>query len=1701
MLPQGNPYSSYDLMNNSERAAFDARVANIMPYDPQVSTGWWDRTVAMGRATNTLQIIGNNSAINNAYEDPNYSPNRDPLVRSNDWISQMYPDVWSDLMSSKSSAYSASVIMNVKKSQFSKNKMAEGSFLGLLTGGLVAGLVDPINYILPVIGTYTKAGTVTGTVLSSLNTAKKARHISKLTMGERAFINGVENSAAAIMLEPFLRKEDITRTDKEAMVDIALAGLFGAGFGAGLEMIGKGYTAASEAASMRLIGEKSPQIAAEKHAGKIWEISNNTEEKKAYWDRVRQLDSLTELTQEEADIGSQYIDDAIAEVIPALGEVKGINKLLKVMFISPNTRLFGSKSSKVRSIAYNLIDSIFEIDGADGKASADSKIKLVDHVFGQRVREHADAIDTFVADHPDIDISSDQISELVAHLIRTGKDSIDEVSPDYLVNFLEDDGIVKRNPFQGIDDPQIKEIVKTVAADYRKIIKLIDTTSDRTGFLSSVLRDHDINGMDLASYVARWIDPNKYDQRIILDDGGQQVDLFVDSIVEGIRHSETKTKDTLKRDQAALMKEREGIYERMGRIGDDPQDPSRGRQFNKELDKKTMDKLSTQLENLEARIEAIEEALSSNNWSDESVRRLAMSIAHNYTAAYNEAAPNSRGGAGGAKEVLRRKVSIEDRFISPWLVNDTRATLEKAQMHLIPKMILADEIASRFLGHLNYNKVLGDLMDDLKAFDDDIRNREGMPTEEEAAHLQNLKDTIQDTIRESELVKEMLMITMRSTDSAFLKNPLNRNQNFDNLESAITFVHNVVKDRINTRKDLSETLKELKRVEREILYEVGDTQVDLLIKERTTRERNLADAEAVETPDSPYYSVLDDGYRPVMDDGTVLDLNNRVDDFDVEYTVDNRLALGARISVEGTSLPKKVRIVEVTEAVSDRAKDQAWRKPIKFGRQDTNGFIVVSKDGKWSWISPEDVARLKIKAFEKKLGELPSGDPRILKLKKKLRLAKKEGVEFRKKSGKSLGDVFEARKTVRIAEAEYKLDSVNKEIAERIQQGSENPMTKPLAELDRKHRSLWEKYHEKARLFKTQTNTLDNIAQQTSEIRRNVPHLSHASKKLDKAMDELSIFDGIGFEENFGYYEKYGWNPVSTLGILSGADEIDLRSGFSTFQGEIYQSSLIAQEARRRNTQFFLDPEFLMADVMRDHGSLNKSEIKSVRDDLEYIYAQLQNKTISPDVDPNWQKFSRAVKNLNYLRYMGMVTIASLGDFGNAVGTLGLGRYIKTLFTVFDNFRDRENLSAVASLVAAGEVAGPETRSTKMLGVDGGTAYIDPITGAPRSSAVNNSSLTSRFVEGFDRTFAQDTKLMRGFNMYGNFLSQFNAFNKRIVTLGLEDMVVEIAMKKARGQAITERDKGILEGLRFNDDDLDQIWRYWSSIDQASPERTRKKKIIGRDFYLSNSGHWNGSFAYKYEMKIRSAVNSIIVTPTIGDLPRAFQDPTFAPFLQFKSFLVAQTNKMFLPMIQRGLLYKDLNQVAMVLGVSAIGTLSYAIYETMAGNDVTKDTKYKDPKTGEEKTRSWVTKAVLEGLDRGGAFAMLFATSNIIERFGGTGIHSIFGGELNRRYRARTLGDTLLGPAGGLLTDLAKSGTGVMDLVYGRDVTESQLTAMRRLIPLQNLIWIKLATDVAPSAYFATKEPNQPFDNTYATKYFNAYSTGQGRLFNLLDGE
>ena len=1657
------------------------------PWDVSLGSNWFDRVGVAATAWNSVvQFYELARRVNDNYIEPNYIAGNDPSVKNNKWIKNYYPAAWEELNNSKSSFYTHNFLKDLFADHRNNMIFSEGSLVGNLAAGLIGAFADPINYVAPLGGlrSLTKAGQVSWfsqkarkvLAIPALEAGKKMT----LTTGQMARVNAFENIIIGSAVEPILQESDYTRNLGDASMDL----LAGAGMGALVPYIGNGAkrTAilAKRRANRAAYGHEDVEEFLQANLDSIHRSLEDTEEKTAHW-RLLEDEPSRALDETVRGQGKSYLIEAFEAAQEGSSGLLGLkenSKLAKFlgnwMRLNPEQRLLFNKDKKVRIVAQQMLRHNLMSDIKPGdRAAIEEIVDIVDTVLSEKEAEMPRIIEEGLGGYENTSINpltAEQYRSLAGILHTTGYESVDEaIRNGGGIGPSEKVGELDYNRFDVIkNDPAGKKIVENLSKLEKELQDLHFDAAVNAGFFNRVAMGLDPDS-NPATYLARVMDDEKMSNSWYQAGDGTRKSLFIDSLERGIEEQRNTLRQRLKNLKTKLSRAYDNRLQTIERHSGSEAD--------------AMD-----LKHLLARLNATKEELAILNlegkkWLD-ARNDLAARIAHNYETDPTGIGPKSGTGTG-TNHLLSRKVKIDDKWLMPWRITDISALNARKRQWLAPQVAMSMEMMLRHEGNRWLHQTIASRVNDLNKAKEELKALEGQAgsaperLEQITGDIRKaIADAIDDIRDFSEELAVQNHIRLLDTNKTEITDPRTITEdnkdgtNFESPEAIADYIRGEISGRKERRQEIIHQVLKINRLDKAT---VGLTNREINALKQIRKLEDSLEQSDIQFDQDPLMEILTPtiagiNTRPFMP----LELSGKPiqesTDATIEYELNKAGALVTYVTPKGGQKRKtKLSKTKGAKRVWGRAEDTI---EIKRRGGVISGHYVQFRDAdgkdKFMWVDPEELAKRRAELDHTKRDKF-NKEAEAIRAEKELR-------------SELNGDWrSDHEQQIKVGQAEINQRNI---AVEEIQ-------NRPDLQRNRKSKEdAHEKLKELTEAWEARAVELNDVAAAVSRklvgkkgIDREVGTGGLAKKHFRTATDaELS--DGsaefIGFGSRLAELESYGYSPgivlsrqtgPSATARLIGVDERGVELGkdmIGAFEAAVYK----AEAALRDNAYFNSSSLPLRQLITRTHteAGLSRADLARAHKDIDYIVDGLLRR--NPYASSSDQA-ARVLKNINYMRYMGMVVVSSLSDTANAVGTLGLKRYVRSMWKYLGT-PDRDGLSDLARMVAVGEQAMLRDR---FGGVESSLPSMDPISGEVVKQ-VNAEGPFGRAVDWLDKKTGQGSWVMDKYNTL-NFLPRWNAFQKRFVTIAVEDMVTDIGIKLNKGHSVDERDVLIARAFGFNEKDLKKIGKLWDKHGESVTA------ILGRDLYLMHSDRWahDGSFAVQTRAKIKSAVDNIIVTPTIGSNPAWAKRGLLSLIWQFKSYLSASTDLIFLPAIQRGMVLKRGvgDQAMMAFGTTMMGSLSYTIYEILAGRDPFKDVVGTDA-DGNETRSSWASNMVLSGLDRGGTFAGLFELNNVLERNVGYGAYSILGGRMHNKFRARTMTDTLLGPSWGLLQDAMVSMNSVIDL---DPLTESQATARRRLIFGQNLWPVKLLLDFGPSALDSMQT---------STPYFEGFKSFQHRF-------
>ncbi len=402
------------------------------------------------------------------------------------------------------------------------------------------------------------------------------------------------------------------------------------------------------------------------------------------------------------------------------------------------------------------------------------------------------------------------------------------------------------------------------------------------------------------------------------------------------------------------------------------------------------------------------------------------------------------------------------------------------------------------------------------------------------------------------------------------------------------------------------------------------------------------------------------------------------------------------------------------------------------------------------------------------------------------------------------------------------------------------------------------------------------------------------------------------------------------------------------------------------------------------------------QDRLQAMYERIRGVYQIGDPDNPWLRAGRVARNLNYMRFMGGVVAASIPDVARIFMAEGFGRtFSKGLLPLVSNLKAFKMSSKEARAYGIGTELLLQGRS-KII------ADIDDYTRGGTKFERGVQSMTDKFgrVNLMDY-WTTSVKQLHAVTMQNSIIDDLlkGVIDPRLKRLGVSDIDAKL----------------MAEQLKKHGDKSEGIW-------------------------LSNARNWDDpELERKWGAMLSKESNRVIVTPG-QEKPLFMSSELGKTIFQFRSFMFSSTQRMTIATLQG----QDRNAIGGILMLTSLGMLSYAFKQWDAGRELSDD------------PAAWL----VEGIDRSGALGAVMEINNTVEKLSsnGIGLRPVLGIEAAAsRFVSRSMSENIMGPTFGSLLDttlrVANAG-----LTPG-DWTESDTRAMRRLLPYQNLSFIRRGLD------------------------------------------
>jgi len=387
--------------------------------------------------------------------------------------------------------------------------------------------------------------------------------------------------------------------------------------------------------------------------------------------------------------------------------------------------------------------------------------------------------------------------------------------------------------------------------------------------------------------------------------------------------------------------------------------------------------------------------------------------------------------------------------------------------------------------------------------------------------------------------------------------------------------------------------------------------------------------------------------------------------------------------------------------------------------------------------------------------------------------------------------------------------------------------------------------------------------------------------------------------------------------------------------------------------------------------------------------------------DNIWTRMARSSRDLNYLRLLGGVTVSSLPDVSRVFMAEGFAKTFKSgLGPLIKNTKQFKEAASELKRYGVGTDAIMSGKSEIIADVGD---YAQGGTAIERGLR----SASSKFGKiNFLDHWTAGIKQLHAVTMQTSIFDGLKkgVYDKRLARLGIDEQSAKDMYKQVVKHGKNEDGVWLTNAKNWDRPDLERMWGA-----AVRKESDRVILIPGQEKPLFMSTEMG---------------------KTVG---------------QFRSFILSATQRVFIAALQN----QDHNAVGGLASLVGMGMFTYYLKQKIAGRDVSNDPAV------------WVT----EGIDRSGAIGVIGEITNTIEKISGNslGLRPLLGIDAPASKQvARTVSESLLGPTFGSLLSTTVAATNA--ITSEGKMTESDIRTLRRLIPLQNLFYIRHGLDEVQKA-------------------------------------
>lgn len=372
---------------------------------------------------------------------------------------------------------------------------------------------------------------------------------------------------------------------------------------------------------------------------------------------------------------------------------------------------------------------------------------------------------------------------------------------------------------------------------------------------------------------------------------------------------------------------------------------------------------------------------------------------------------------------------------------------------------------------------------------------------------------------------------------------------------------------------------------------------------------------------------------------------------------------------------------------------------------------------------------------------------------------------------------------------------------------------------------------------------------------------------------------------------------------------------------------------------------------------------------------------------------ARTVRGLSFMANLGMMTISAVPDMARPIMQHGVRAWAKSLPRAMLYYGKKTKLAR---------------RQLEEIGI-----------------GVDNL-LNSRIyaMADIDETGTRLQKATQQFARYSG-MNHWNSVMKKVAAFTAQNRFIDDAAGYA-GLSIRRKARlakaGINEGM----------------AKRISKQYAEHGEKLGTSKH-ANTAEWTDREAARlFEDSLLKDVDNTIVTPGVADRPLFMSSELGKTILQFKTFFLASHNQTFIPLMQQ-MAQKDVSALVGIFTGVALGMIGEWARLNISGR-------------GDELENYTMQDWARAGLDRSGLATVPNELFNMTDRMLEGALSESMGLSEGSRYFYRNMLGTAMGPTASYVEDAGKIAT---NLVNGDGVTDRDIHGIRRLMPYQNMFYLR----------------------------------------------